>query len=303
MSRPNPLLLALLPALSLACAHEPEALDPEPDAQAISRAGGASFGGQITNLRVRQSASGGAYRVDVEMTGDAAEILDEVAEVALSWGDDGETTHLPHEAWHVVRLSHDTGASDPTGGTYAVSIALTGLSGDETLTETAAATVTAGGDTVAVQTLSAGTVWIRATGALDVGGTGDDHDLLITATLRAPADSAAATADWAAVGTVAPADRVSPASTNPTDRGDLDDVRVIFTADVGFAGDPAGTAWDLDADAYDDSGRRKAQGDFAIEFVQIADEEGAPGPLLAVSANGKGTRNPGANTAGSAELL
>ncbi len=84
----------------------------------------------------------------------------------------------------------------------------------------------------------------------------------------------------------------------PFDAAAFTDER-LFATPVRFDGDPVGSSYDLVTRVDEDGQRGRADRDrerTTIEMVQLPGADGAPGPVLGVTADGKGTRNTASNT-------
>jgi hypothetical protein len=294
--------LLALPALALACAEE----EVEPTTtEAIGREASASFGGKIKNIRIRQGGGTNNYRVTTELGGDASDVLDEVAEVVLTWNGDTETALELETVRHRGRFVHDL-TEDPAGGLYRVQLALTGTDGATTVSETVSLTIEADGSPVAVSSDTlGGDLLVRAVSYPD--GDDGDYDLSITASLQVDHVGEDGTTsghfDWSGSGQARVADRVTPAPKNPTVAADLDEVSLTYGTTVSFAGDPVGSAYDIDAVAESDRGTPLAQGEFAVEMVVLDGTDDNDPSVVSSARNGKGTRSSASNTSSSAPLL
>lgn len=299
--------LALLPALSLACAELPQ--DDHATRPAVTRDASAerfALRKTLRNTTIRQTGS--TYTVSMDVSGGAvADIVDEIEAIEVEFGDAGVVELEPERGTARGGFVHDMGEEDPTGGSYAIALTVTGRTGDVTVTDTLTATVEATGDTARFTSDTLGAeVWVRAVAARDTALDGTWDLLLDTALHLTPNNedgSTAPTWSWSGSSTARAANRSSPTPIDATVAASLDDEGVTYSAEIAFAGDPVGTTWALDAVAYGADGGRAARGEFAVQFVQIRDEEGNPGPVLGVTANGKGTRVSASNTSTRATLL
>ncbi len=68
----------------------------------------------------------------------------------------------------------------------------------------------------------------------------------------------------------------------------------IYSTDVKFTADPVGAVYELDVVLTGESDKEKFSTD--IQMIRLPGSEVAPGPILGVTSNGKGTRNSASNS-------